>query len=109
MSHRHANRLIESSEIVVHLGPIGPTPVSESQLRPLAALEPEEQRMVWQQAVEESNGRLRNRATLAHARPEGQNLHATLCRLQVIRPVLHHLRARLEVESMVVTRAHRIS
>jgi hypothetical protein len=45
MNRRYANRLIEASGIAEHLGPIGPKPVSESQLRPLAALEPEEQRV----------------------------------------------------------------
>ncbi len=56
MNRRYANRLIEASEIVMSLGPIGPKPTHESQVRSLSKLEPEEQRKVWSQAVEESNG-----------------------------------------------------
>ena len=55
-SHRHANRMIEASEVANNLGPIGPKPTAESQVRPLARLEPEEQRDVWAKAVEASNG-----------------------------------------------------
>jgi hypothetical protein len=56
MDRRYANRLIEASAIIDSLGPIDPKPLRETQLRPLAGLEPEDQRTVWTQAVEESNG-----------------------------------------------------
>jgi hypothetical protein len=46
MNRRYANRLIEASRFIEQLGPIGPKPTSESQVRPLAGLEPEDQRMV---------------------------------------------------------------
>lgn len=51
-SRRHANRLIEASEVVDHLGPIGPTPATESQARELTALDPEAQRSVWRLACD---------------------------------------------------------
>lgn len=52
MTRRHVNRLIESSEVVDNLGPIGPIPSTESQTRELSPLEPELQKAVWQIAVE---------------------------------------------------------
>jgi hypothetical protein len=55
-SKTHANRMIEASEIVGNLAPIGAKPTSESQVRPLAGLEPENQRIIWEQAIEESDG-----------------------------------------------------
>lgn len=57
MVRRQADRLIAAAGVVSHLGPIGPkVPESESQARPLARLEPEEQRVVWQQVVETAPG-----------------------------------------------------
>jgi len=55
MSRRHVNRLIASAEVAGNLGPIGPIPQSESQIRPLTGLEPEEQREAWNQAVNDSS------------------------------------------------------
>lgn len=48
MVQRHANRLIAAAETVGILGPMGPTPTTERQARPLTRLEPEVQREVWQ-------------------------------------------------------------
>lgn len=59
MTRRHADRLIVSSEIVDNLGPIGPSlPTAESQVRALTRLDPEQQREVWQRAVETSTNGL---------------------------------------------------
>lgn len=56
MNRRYANRIIEAAVVVENLGPIGPKlpstgtdqlvslPTHESQARPLAKLEPEQQR-----------------------------------------------------------------
>jgi hypothetical protein len=55
MSNRHANRLIQSAEVIGNLGPIGPIPDSESVARPLAILEPDQQREAWQQALLDSD------------------------------------------------------
>jgi len=59
MSKTHANRLITGSQVAVNLTPIGALcapceiqPTSEYQTRPLAALEPDQQREVWKEAVE---------------------------------------------------------
>jgi hypothetical protein len=52
MSKRHANRLVASTEVVSNLGPIGPTPTSESEARPLAKLPAVQQAAAWQEAVE---------------------------------------------------------
>ncbi len=53
MVQRHANRLIQAAEVVENLqtGPIGPTPQTESQARPLTRLEPEVQREVWRERL----------------------------------------------------------
>lgn len=51
-SKRHANRIVESAEVVMQLGPIGPTPQAESQARPLAPLRsnPAALREAWSDA-----------------------------------------------------------
>jgi len=46
---------------------------------------------------------------ISRSSTEGQHLATSLCALQKIRPVLHHLGAWLQIESMVVRRAYRIS
>ena len=49
----HAYRLIDSAKVIESVSPIGDIkPVTESQTRPLARLEPDQQREVWQKAVE---------------------------------------------------------
>jgi hypothetical protein len=59
MSKTNANRLIQSSEVIENLTPIGVIeeniilPTSERQVRPLTVLEPGEQVEVWQEIVEE--------------------------------------------------------
>lgn len=63
MSKTHANRMIDSAEVVGNLTPIGVIPATESQARPLTVLEPEAQREAWQRAVETApNGKV----TAAH-------------------------------------------
>lgn len=55
MSRSYAHRIIESAQVVANVQtlPIGNTaPATESQARPLAKLEPEQQREVWREAVE---------------------------------------------------------
>lgn len=60
LTKTHANRLINSSEIANHLTqvtPIGVTPSSESQVRPLCRLKTQEtQAAAWSRAVELANG-----------------------------------------------------
>lgn len=60
----HVYRLLEAAEIERNISPMGEIDfVPERQLRPLAALPPETQRTVWQQAVETApNGKI----TAAH-------------------------------------------
>lgn len=63
MTRRHVDRLIASAETVDNLRPIGLIPTTESQARPIADLEPDRQREVWQRAVETApNGKM----TAAH-------------------------------------------
>lgn len=58
MSKTHANRLIEAAEVCENLTPAGVIPESERVARPLAKLEPEQQREVWETAVKDSpNGK----------------------------------------------------
>jgi hypothetical protein len=56
MSRPKAYRLMDAAQIADNLSPMGdnPSPVNERQLRPLASLSPEDQRTVWEQAVEEN-------------------------------------------------------
>lgn len=59
----HAYRMIEAASVAGNLSPNGDIPLVESQLRPLTRLAPDEQRIVWQQAVETApNGKV----TAAH-------------------------------------------
>lgn len=57
VSKTHANRLIQASEAVGILTPIGVTPTTESQVRPLAHLPPEQQKEVWRKALEIGGGK----------------------------------------------------
>lgn len=63
-SRIHAHRLIEAAEVSGNLLPIGnKMPTTESQARPLAQLEPDQQREAWALAVETApNGKV----TAAH-------------------------------------------
>lgn len=52
MARNYANKLISASTVVQNLGTIVPIPTTESQARPLTSLPPDQQREVWQEAVE---------------------------------------------------------
>lgn len=54
LSHRHVNRMVEASQVVGALGPIGPVPTNEAQARPLAPLrdDPDALASAWQAANE---------------------------------------------------------
>ena len=56
----YTNKLIASAEVVENLGTIVPIlPATESQARPLAALEPEQQREAWERVLETApNGKI---------------------------------------------------
>jgi hypothetical protein len=54
MSKPYATRLIQATEVVKKLVPMGTTPANESVARELTGLDPEEQREVWNRAVENS-------------------------------------------------------
>lgn len=47
MDRRYANRLIGASSVLENLGSIDPKPTSETHVRPLTPLAPEEQKLVW--------------------------------------------------------------
>jgi len=51
-SMRHAERLMLSSQVIENTRPIGRIPENESQARPLTKLEPEQQKEVWEKAVQ---------------------------------------------------------
>jgi hypothetical protein len=60
----YASRLISSASVMDAVLPIGNIkPATESQCRPLARLEPSQQREAWQQAVDTAPG---NKVTAAH-------------------------------------------
>ncbi len=74
MTRRHANRLIEASEVIDNLGPIGPIlPATESQARPLTQLPAEQQGPAWQEAVETAPN---NKPTAAHVVATVRNIQA---------------------------------
>lgn len=54
MARRTADQLIAAANVAGHLSAIALKPQSESQLRPLTALPPKQQREAWQSAVESS-------------------------------------------------------
>lgn len=56
LSSRHANRSIQAAEIAGSLGPIGPAPTHETQVRPLAGLPAAERADAWREASERSGG-----------------------------------------------------
>jgi len=63
MVRRQADRLIAAAETAENLRPIGLIPQSESVIRPLTRLDPDQQRQVYQRAVETApNGKV----TAAH-------------------------------------------
>lgn len=51
-TRQHGNRLISAFETAKRLEPIGSIPASESHIRPLTQLDPDEQDEVWQRANE---------------------------------------------------------
>ena len=51
MTDRRARQLIDAAKVAINIGTIVPVS-SESVARPLASLEPEQQRQVWQEAVD---------------------------------------------------------
>lgn len=60
-THRHVNYLIAGSLVVDNLvGTNGSQilPTNERQVRPLVSLEPEQQRLAWQKAVEQGDGKI---------------------------------------------------
>ena len=60
MNRAHAYRLIDSASVIKNLSPIGDNlPTIESQARPLTQLEPSQQVVAWQRAVETApNGKV---------------------------------------------------
>jgi len=83
-ARNYANKLISASEVVNNLGTIVPTlPLTESQVRPLTQLEPEQQRDVWDRVVSsgekvtalrvrEEVDRVINKPHVAHATGENE-------------------------------------
>lgn len=51
-----ANRLIGAAAVSKNLAPIGVTPQTESQARPLTGLQAKQQVVVWEKAVEKADG-----------------------------------------------------
>ena len=52
-ARNYANKLIASSQVISNLGTTVPIqPISERQARPLTKLEPEQQKEVWEKAVQ---------------------------------------------------------
>jgi len=55
LGKRYVNQLIQASEVISNLGAMAPIlPESERQVRPLTSLEPEIQKEVWKEVVEQS-------------------------------------------------------
>lgn len=56
MERAHAYRLIDGAQVVDRLSPIGDTPATESQARPLTKLPADQQADAWQEAVATAPG-----------------------------------------------------
>jgi hypothetical protein len=56
MARQRAHQLIGAAEVFSNLSTTVDKPTGERQARPLAELEPEDQRTVWEQAVADSGG-----------------------------------------------------
>jgi phage N-6-adenine-methyltransferase len=56
LSSRHVNRQIEAAVAVEQMGPVGPKPASERQVRELLAAPPEDRDEAWGEAVEAAGG-----------------------------------------------------
>jgi len=64
MERANAYRLIESSKVILNLSPTGDIlPANERQARPLAQLEPDQQREAWQRVIERASD---EKITAAH-------------------------------------------
>src|SRR6266404_3639004 len=63
MNRAYAGKLISAAQVATNLYPIGYKPESEGQVRPLVSLEPDQQREVWQKAVETAP---KGKVTAAH-------------------------------------------
>lgn len=62
IGHRHVDRLIRAAQIAESLQPVGVSPRCERQVRPLAALEPQQQREAWIRAIQTAqDGRVTHR------------------------------------------------
>jgi predicted lipoprotein len=72
-ARNYANKLIAAAGVTLNLGTIVPTPTHESQVRPLAGLEPEQQREAWDAAVKSApNGKV----TAAHVSRVAEGIKA---------------------------------
>lgn len=90
MSKRHANRLLNYADIKAsleaHVGPIGPTPETEGQGRPLTKLEaPEQQQEAWAAAVETAKSEGKEQPTAKHVEAAVSEV------MQKDRPTTEHL------------------
>lgn len=69
ISRSRAHRLIDAASVTLNLLPIGNIPANEAQARELTGLTPDEQREVWQAAVETAPD---GKVTAAHVRDVAQ-------------------------------------
>lgn len=77
MARQHAYRLIGAAMVVGNLSPIGDTlPANESVVRPLARLDPEQQPVAWQLAVE----------TAPNGKPTAAHVAEVVDQLRLITP-----------------------
>jgi hypothetical protein len=103
LSRAHAYRLVDAAGVAANLSPIGDMPTSESQVRLLARLEPEQQREAWARAV----------STAPNGNPTGARVAevvAELCPAPAKRtsPKMLHLDAAHDIE-LAIRRAARKS
>jgi hypothetical protein len=75
MSRSNANRLVQGAVIFDNLAPIGAKPANEAQTRPLSRLDPEQQRVAWQEATETAIG---GKVTAAHVEATVQAIEQPL-------------------------------
>lgn len=96
ISRAHAYRMIEAARVVENLSPMGDIPTSERQVRPLAALTPEQQRVAWVEAV----------ATAPNGKPTGAHVERTITAMFPRQVILQAARE-IRVEDLAKQRTER--
>ena len=98
LSKTHVNRVIAAGQVAQEMTPIGVTPVSESQVRPLTVLpDPDERAEAWNDAVNNADGAQPTakqvEQAVAKRKPPAQKDHPAAFSNAVLTKIADHLRS----------------